>query len=139
HEVAAGARPAVSRAEEPRRREKEALLRRLVRYVRQPPSPVLGEVSPVTSATAGVVRRWLRPAVLLVLACVLVSILYLAVRFTSDQPVDYPDEVTHFKRGSTGGERVSGFPYWIWVALPELFPEYLPDKKPGRRYTSFAI
>ena len=128
-----------STADERSRREKEAFFRRLVRYVRQPPSPVLGEVSPVTSATAGVVRRWLRPAVLLVLACVLVSILYLAVRFTSDQPVDYPDEVTHFKRGSTGGERVSGFPYWIWVALPELFPEYLPDKKPGRGYTSFGM
>ena len=27
-----------------------------------------------------------------------------------------------------------GVPYWIWIALPELFPEYLPDKKPGQGY-----
>ncbi len=128
-----------STADERARREKEAFFRRLVRYVRQPPSPVLGEVSPATNATTAMARRWLRPAVLVVLACVLLSVLYLAGRFTSDHPVDYPDEVTHFKRGSTGGERVSGFPYWIWVALPELFPEYLPDKKPGRGYTSFGM
>lgn len=56
----------------------------------------------------------------------------------------YRDEDDHFKYGSLGGERGYkgqigfGLPYWIWVALPELFPEYLPDKQPGRGYSSFG-
>ena len=65
--------------------------------------------------------------------------LYLVERFTRDRPVDYADDVLHFERGSTGGEKMNGIPYWYWVALPELFPEYLPDKKPGRGYSSFGM
>jgi hypothetical protein len=51
-----------------------------------------------------------------------------AMRFTSDKPVTYEKIEDHFKYGSTGGERSSGIPYSIWMALPELFPEYLPGK-----------
>lgn len=56
----------------------------------------------------------------------------------------YRDDDDHFRYGSLGGERGYkgqvgfGLPYWIWVALPELFPEYLPDRKPGRGYSSFG-
>ncbi|MFP5287838.1 MAG: cytochrome c [Thermoanaerobaculia bacterium] len=56
----------------------------------------------------------------------------------------YLDDRDHFKYGSLGGERGYkgqvgfGLPYWIWVALPELFPEYLPDRTPGRGYSSFG-
>ncbi|HWM90927.1 MAG TPA: cytochrome c [Thermoanaerobaculia bacterium] len=56
----------------------------------------------------------------------------------------YPNDPDHFKYGSLGGERGYkgqvgfGLPYWIWVALPELFPEYLPDRKPGQGYASFG-
>jgi hypothetical protein len=32
-----------------------------------------------------------------------------------------------------------GIPGWFWVALPEIFPEYLPDHKPGRGYKSFGM
>ena len=32
---------------------------------------------------------------------------------------------TDFLYGSTGGERTAGIPYWIWLALPRMFPEYL--------------
>ena len=42
----------------------------------------------------------------------------LAWRFLEDTPVDYADIEDHFKYGSTGGERESGFPYWIWKAVP---------------------
>src|SRR5262245_66203983 len=66
-------------------------------------------------------------------------------RDRDDEPVRYKDPVDHFKHGSTGGERGYGsqfgfgFPYWIWVALPELFPELLPDGRAGRGYASFGL
>src|SRR5271169_242095 len=54
--------------------------------------------------------------------------IWAAFRFTSDVPVVYASNEDHFKYGSTGGERSSGIPYSIWMALPELFPQYLPGK-----------
>jgi mono/diheme cytochrome c family protein len=32
----------------------------------------------------------------------------------------------NFLYGSAGAERDAGIPYWIWLALPRIFPEYLP-------------
>jgi hypothetical protein len=31
-----------------------------------------------------------------------------------------------FLYGSTGAEQDAGVPYWIWLVLPRIFPEYLP-------------
>jgi mono/diheme cytochrome c family protein len=31
-----------------------------------------------------------------------------------------------FKYGSIGGENASGVPFWLWLVLPKMFPEYLP-------------
>ena len=31
-----------------------------------------------------------------------------------------------FKYGSIGTEAAAGVPYWIWLTLPRIFPEYLP-------------
>src|SRR5216683_6237055 len=31
-----------------------------------------------------------------------------------------------FLYGSTGAERHAGIPYWIWLVLPRIFPEYVP-------------
>jgi mono/diheme cytochrome c family protein len=70
---------------------------------------------------------------------------YLLVRLRDDEPVTYAAIEDHFKHGSTGGERGwkkqfgFGIPYWIWVAIPETFPEYLPDQTPGRGYESFGM
>ena len=83
--------------------------------------------------------RWLKAFCLAAVILALVLTAYLAVRFTCDRPVEYSDDVLHFLYGSTGGERRDGIPYWFWVALPELFPEYLPDKKSGRGYSSFGM
>ena len=71
--------------------------------------------------------------------------IYLTRRLRDDHPVEYTAIEDHFKYGSTGGERGwkkqfgFGIPYWIWVALPEAFPEYLPDGKAGRGYASFGM
>ncbi len=58
----------------------------------------------------------------------------LAARFGADVPVDYADSEDHFKYGSTGGERASGFPYWIWKAMPRVCEDKLPGGKnfPGQ-------
>ena len=63
---------------------------------------------------------------------------YLVVRLRDDAPVSgEASAVEHFKYGSTGGERGYGLqfgfgvPYWIWMALPEQFHEYLPDRRAG--------
>lgn len=60
---------------------------------------------------------------------------YAVGRFGADEPVGYRSAAEHFKYGSTGGERESGFPYWIWRAMPEVCPEYLP----GKGYASLGL
>ena len=81
----------------------------------------------------------------LVLVGLLAGGIYLGVRLTDDEPVRHDELEAHFKYGSTGGERGFGYqfgfgvPYWIWVALPEMFPEYLPDRQRGRGYASFGM
>ena len=72
---------------------------------------------------------WL-PWVLAVLVAV-----YAVGRFGADEPVTHRDIAEHFKYGSTGGERESGFPYWIWRALPKVCPEHLP----GEGYASLGM
>ena len=32
----------------------------------------------------------------------------------------------NFKYGSIGAEKHEGLPYWLWLVLPRLFPDYLP-------------
>ena len=126
------------------RRETESVARRWWRFLNQRLSiPLEGEAvimdaSAAAPASTGK-RRWVRIALFGCLVVVVAGGLYLLERFSRDQPVDYADDVLHFERGSTGGERMDGIPYWYWVALPELFPEYLPDKKPGRGYKSFGL
>ena len=52
-----------------------------------------------------------------------------------DQP-PFADEAERFKYGSIGAEAARGLPYWIWVVLPRVFPDYLPG--PGG-YKSFGL
>lgn len=83
----------------------------------------------VTPGSAPAARRprWLlRMLVLLPWLVLAGTAIYAAVRFLPDEPVAYADPVEHFKYGSTGGERESGFPYWIWQALPQVCAEHLP-------------
>ena len=82
-----------------------------------------------------------RVALLVVVALIAAVNLYFIWRFNRDEPVTYASLEDHFKYGSTGGERESGIPYWIWKVLPKMFPEYLPGKTytPGTEYISLGF
>ena len=105
--------------------------------VREEETPMISDVQSATQQHGQ--RRWVSILLLGAAAILLILGLYLAQRFTRDRPVDYADDVMFFERGSTGGEKMNGIPYWVWVALPEIFPEYLPDKKLGQGYSSFGM
>jgi hypothetical protein len=87
--------------------------------------------APVTAVQALLHRRWrLRtPLYLLLVLIVLLGVaaaaigLYALWRLTQDRTPHYADAAEHFKYGSIGAELSSGLPYWVWQALPRLFPE----------------
>ena len=51
-------------------------------------------------------------------------------------PPHFASDEEHFLYGSIGTESLTGVPYWIWLVLPRLFPEYLPG--PGG-YASLGV
>ncbi len=76
-------------------------------------------------------RRWFRVVAylgLFLLVFLFVTTVALAFRFTADDPVTYSSVEEHFKYGSTGGERASGLPYWIFQAMPQVCAKHLPGK-----------
>lgn len=83
-------------------------------------------------------KRWLfrvalvAAALLLIVSVVLWEKLYHAYPQRLPENVDYSE----FKYGSIGIEEPGGIPYWIWLTLPQIFPEHLPG--PGG-YTSLGI
>jgi mono/diheme cytochrome c family protein len=72
----------------------------------------------------GQFRRWL----VVTVAALLTASLW-ACR-ANDQPADI---ATEFKYGAVGTEETVGVPYWLWVVLPEVFADKLPDR-PGNGY-----
>ena len=63
-------------------------------------------------------------ALLLLIGLVVAGLgLMAAKRLTRNSTAVYPDIVAHFERGSIGADEGSGMPYWVWQALPRLFPE----------------
>jgi hypothetical protein len=74
-------------------------------------------------------HRWARVLMFVLAlptALALVVAFVLWQRFGSDRPVRYEQIEEHFKYGSTGGERESGFPYWIFKAMPAVCAHHLP-------------
>jgi len=69
-----------------------------------------------------------------IIAFVIVIVLLLAVagyvsynKFLRQlPPPHFASDEEHFLYGSIGTETLTGVPYWIWLVLPRLFPEYLP-------------
>jgi len=51
---------------------------------------------------------------------------------------DRPDIVAEFKYGSVGTEGAVGVPYWLWLVLPEVFPDKLPNR-PGTGYQKLGF
>ncbi|WLB09521.1 cytochrome c [Bradyrhizobium elkanii] len=73
---------------------------------------------------------------LIVLVLVVVGLACIAWYYLlRDVPQHYKSEEDHYKYGSIGVEAASGMPYWIWRALPLVFPE----KMPGPDYRSFGF
>jgi mono/diheme cytochrome c family protein len=73
-------------------------------------------------------RRWLWAAFLVVAG--VVGGVFTYVHFFREEPAPYfASDEEHFLFGSTGTEAEQGVPYWIWLVLPRIFPEYLP--RPG--------
>ena len=70
----------------------------------------------------------------LLISGVLVTGWYSLFRRTPLATFETPEE--HFKYASIGTEAVEGIPYWIWVVLPRLFSEKLPD---SGGYTSLGL
>jgi hypothetical protein len=77
------------------------------------------------------------------MAVTLVAVLAIGItvwyRFYRDVPQPQwitADQRNDFLYGAVGAEDTPGLPYWIWLALPRMFPEYMPG--PGG-YASLGI
>jgi len=80
--------------------------------------------------SAGRPRGWKRGVLFVVAALVVVAALaaiYGVIFFKRDVPETYENVDDHFKYGSIGAEARAGVPYWIWLVLPDVFAEHLPD------------
>lgn len=82
-----------------------------------------------TGVTVTTATRWRRRFLVLLAIVVIVPLTfvgYALARFGVDRAVTYDSPEEHFKYGSTGGEHESGFPYWIFQALPQVCSKQLP-------------
>ena len=48
-------------------------------------------------------------------------------KFLREEPEPkWASEAERFKYGTIGAEAARGIPYYIWLVLPRVFPEYVP-------------
>jgi hypothetical protein len=81
-------------------------------------------------------RRGLRIALITLVVLIAAAGFIVWYELLRTVPARYESIEEHFKYGAIGNERHEGMPYWIWVVLPRIFPEYLPG--PGG-YASLGI
>ena len=74
---------------------------------------------------------------IVLVAAVLAVVIYILVWNQRNVPDTYADINQHFKYGSFGGEETM-VPYWIWLVLPTVFEELLPNG-PGEGYDRFGF
>src|ERR1035437_1491904 len=68
---------------------------------------------------------------ILVVIVLLALLLGIAARWKLCHVVPQPGWITSNQRdsyfyGSVGDGRATGLPYWMWLAMPRMFPEYMP-------------
>ncbi len=104
-------------------------------------SPTIGQPVTAVQGALGRRRRFTLPLAVLIALIFLLGLVAVIVggvalaRYTRGGTAYYPDIVEHFKYGSIGSEPESGLPYWVWQALPGLFPERFQ----GRGYEAFGF
>jgi len=67
--------------------------------------------------------------VLIVLAVIVGAVAWWKLAREVPQQIDAAAMDEYFKYGSIGAEEEMGIPFWIWYALPQVFPDLLP--RPG--------
>ncbi|HWP15598.1 MAG TPA: hypothetical protein VNM46_08230, partial [Xanthobacteraceae bacterium] len=74
-------------------------------------------------------RRWGLVVVVIMLLLMLAGLIfavvgiYGAARMQINKAQKFENPLLHFAHGSIGADEGSGLPYWVWKALPRLFPE----------------
>ena len=73
-------------------------------------------------------RRLLLPILILLALAVVIGLIAVgfalaaAERLTRNRTEAFADIKRHFEHGSIGADQSSGIPFWVWKALPRLFP-----------------
>ena len=80
-------------------------------------------------------NKWFLWIAILAIVGVILGVL-VWVAFLREVPQHFTSMADAFKYGSIGAENAAGIPYWIWLILPKMFPEYLPG--PGG-YASLGL
>jgi hypothetical protein len=71
-------------------------------------------------------RKWTRIVLKTTGVLAVVGFLVWFNLFRTKEALAAPSLREHFLYGSIGTEGLEGTPYWIWMVLPTVFPEYLP-------------
>jgi hypothetical protein len=85
--------------------------------------------------------KHMKRKILLAVAVVVMIAIGITIWYELYRDVPQPQWITADQRndflyGAVGAEDTSGVPYWIWLALPRMFPEYMPG--PGG-YASLGL
>lgn len=83
--------------------------------------------------------RWVTRLAVLILVVGLAATAYFAWRLNLDEAESFADPVAQFKYGSTGGDRNFGIPYVMWVAMPHLFRDLMPEGREDEGWAAFGF
>ena len=81
-------------------------------------------------------KRILHVAIMALVVMLSLGAWFTWVKFFREEPQVFANEEEQFKYGSLGAEGDRGLPYFIWLVLPRLFPDFLPG--PGG-YRSLGV
>ena len=83
------------------------------------------------------IRQLLKWAIVILLPLVVVVGIVGWYKLFRHVPQEFEKDTVeeYFKYGSIGAEEEEGTPYYIWIVLPRMFPEYLPKDADGNLRT----